>query len=82
MSTKDFAEEVQANIEVVATLVSVLDDYTVRYMKSEYYANAAGRYVAGEMEVLLSIARSCLTDMKKTQDRLVDLLYRNGGKVQ
>lgn len=82
MSTKDFAEEVQANIEVIVTLVSVLDDYTVRYMKSKDYANAAGRHIAEEMEILLGIAGCYLSDMKKTQDKLVDQLYRNGGRLQ
>ena len=72
--TMEDAELVQANLEVVTTLVSVLEDYIIRYMKSSAYVNEAGKYVADEIEILLGIAGTYLGEMKKTQDDLVDLL--------
>lgn len=68
------AEEIYAQLEVVSTLVSVLDDYTSRYMKSRDYVNTAGQYIAGEMSILLGVAESYLTEIQDDQSKLVSML--------
>ena len=70
----ELAELVQANLEVVNVLASVLEDYTVRFMKSSDYTNTAGQYIAGEIEILIGVAQGYLADMQSNQDQLVHLL--------
>lgn len=70
----ELAEMVSAQLEVVSTLVSVLDDYTSRYMKNLAYVNTAGQYIAGEMSVLLGVAERYLTDIQGSQEILVSML--------
>ena len=70
----ELAELVQANLEVVSVLASVLEDYTIRFMKSSDYTNTAGQYIAGEIEILIGVAQSYLADMQSNQDSLRVLL--------
>lgn len=70
----DLAELVSARLEVVETLAGVLENYTSLYMKNPKFVNAAGKHVAGQMEVLLGVAGCYLTDIRETQEKLVSLL--------